>query len=72
MIQYKIKSSEGVNSFMEILKEQNDGYEVMITCIYEDYKKELKEFLNKQLFDTCLRTGYLTPMDSSARMLASA
>ncbi len=72
MIQYKIKSSEGVNSFMEILKEQHDGYEVIITCIYEDYKKEMKEFLNKQLFDTCLRTGYLTPIDNSARLLASA
>jgi hypothetical protein len=72
MIQYKVKSSEGVNSFLEITKERTDGFEVVITCIYEDYKKELKEFINKQLFDTCLRTGYLTPMDNTARLLASA
>ena len=60
MIQYKVKSSEGIDSYMEIVKENSNGYDVVITCVYEDYKKELREFLGKQLFQTCLRTNAVT------------
>lgn len=72
MIQYKVKSSEGIQSFLEITKEKNDGFDVRITCVYEDYKKEMREFINRQLFETCLRTGYLTPVENTAHTLASA
>jgi hypothetical protein len=63
MIQFKVKGNEGFDTFLEIVKEKKDGYEVLITCVYEDYKKEMKEFINKRLFDTCLRTGYLQKVD---------
>lgn len=72
MIQYKVKSSEGVQSFLEITKERNDGYDVLITCVYEDYKKEMREFINSHLFDICVRTGYLTPVEEQVHSLASA
>lgn len=72
MIQYRVKSSEGIQSFLEVTKEKGDGFDVRITCIYEDYKKEMNEFINKQLFETCLRTGYLTPVECAAQSLASA
>jgi hypothetical protein len=72
MIQYRVKSSEGIQSFLEVTKEQSDGFNVRITCIYEDYKKEMNEFINRQLFETCLRTGYLTPVETAVATLASA
>jgi hypothetical protein len=72
MIQYRVKSSEGIQSFLEVTKEKSDGFNVRITCIYEDYKKEMNEFINRQLFETCLRTGYLTPVENAAPSLASA
>ena len=72
MIQYRVKSSEGVQSFLEVTREKSDGYDVRITCIYEDYKKEMNEFINKQLFETCLRTGYLRPVETAFPTLASA
>ncbi|TFG59355.1 MAG: hypothetical protein E4H36_13960 [Spirochaetales bacterium] len=63
MIQYRVKSSEGIQAFLEIVREHPDGYDVIITNIYEDYKKETREFLTRQLFETCLRTGYLIKID---------
>ena len=72
MIQYKVKSSEGVQSFLEIQKERTDGYDVLITCVYEDYQKEMTEFINRHLFDICVRTGYLTPVEEPVQTLASA
>ena len=72
MIQYRVKSSKGMNTFMEIVKQRKDGYDVRITCVYEDYKKEIEEYLSKELFRTCLRTGYLTPIPSDAGELISA
>jgi hypothetical protein len=72
MIQYKVKSSDGVNSFLEILKQKKGGFDVRITCVYEDYKKEMNEFIDRELFETCIRTGYLTPIDETAPLLATA
>lgn len=71
MIQFRVKGNEGFETFLEIVKEKTDGYEVLITCVYDDYKKEMKEFINKRLFDTCIRTGYLQQVDEfSEAMLA--
>lgn len=72
MIQYKVKSSEGVHSFLEIVKQKKEGFDVRITCVYEDYKKEMDEFIDKELFETCIRTGYLTPIDETPPLLATA
>lgn len=72
MIQYRVKSSKGMNTFMEIVKQRKHGYDVRITCVYEDYKKEIEEYLSKELFQTCLRTGYLTPIASDTGELISA
>ena len=66
MIQYRVKSPEGTQKFVEIEREHPDGYEVVVTNIYEDYKKEHKEFINRHLFETCLRTGYLIKIEGPA------
>lgn len=63
MIQYRVKSSEGVQKFVEITREYPDGYDMIVTDIHEDYKKEHKEFINRHLFETCLRTGYLIKIE---------
>jgi hypothetical protein len=70
MSQYKVKGNEGFDTFLEIVKEKDDGYDVRITCVYEDYKKETKEFINKRLFETCIRTGYLQKTDQLADVVA--
>jgi hypothetical protein len=66
MIQYKVKGNEGFDTFLEIVKERRGGFDVIITCVYEDYKKEMKEYVNKDLFEMCIRTGYLQKIDRFA------
>ena len=72
MIQYKVKGNETVETYLEILNEKQEGFNVLITCICEDYKKEMTEYMSKDLFDTCLRTGYITEIGAERETLISA
>ena len=71
MVQYRIKSSKEINNYLNILGERNDGYDVMIINEHDDYRREIRDFLSKELFETCLRTGYLIKLkDDQGRMTA--
>lgn len=72
MIQYKVKGNETVETYLEILTEKEEGFDVLITCVCEDYKKEMQEFMSKDLFTTCLRTGYITEIGVEEARLISA
>lgn len=65
MKRYKIKSNETVQEYLTIERTCPGGFEVVISRIYEDYTEEKREFLPQSLFDTCLRTGYLTEIKES-------
>lgn len=66
MKQYRIKGNSQTKEYLTILKKRPGGFEVKITRIIEDYIEEKKEFLSKQLFDTCLRTAYLEEVKEPA------
>lgn len=72
MIYYKVKGTGTVKTYLEILSEQDAGYDVRITSEYEDYSKTMDEFMSRELFDTCLRTGYLTKIDAATSLLSAA
>lgn len=72
MIQYKVKGNETVETYLEIVKEKTEGFDVLITCVCEDYKKEMTEYMSKDLFNTCLRTGYITEIAAEKESLISA
>jgi hypothetical protein len=57
---FSIKSSPAQPAFVDILRESNNGFLVRIRRINEDFVKETEEFISKQLFDACVRTGYFT------------
>ncbi len=50
---------------MNILAETEDQLYVYLVTFKEGYEVEKKEKMPRKLFDTCLRTGYLTPLSSS-------
>jgi len=64
MIQYRIKGNGTAPSYMEIIQEQAAGFDVLITREYENCLKQTSEFMTRALFDTCLRTGYLTAVEA--------
>lgn len=66
MIQYRIKGMGSSSSYMEIVQEQAAGFDVLITREYENCLKQTSDFMSRELFETCLRTGYLTAVEAGS------
>ncbi len=71
MVQYRIKSSKEINNFLNIIGERNDGFDVIIVNEHDNFRKEVKDFLSKELFETCLRTGYLMKLDPEQDLMTA-
>jgi hypothetical protein len=55
---------------LDILRETGDGYYIRLTRIKDGYEKNIEEFMSKQLFDTCLNTGYIKQESISEQLSA--
>ncbi len=64
MRSYSIKGT-GKRDVLEVLRENKDGYQVKIIRDRSGWMEEKKEFMPRELFDTCLRTEYLKPLSGS-------
>ena len=62
MIEYKVRDG-GIETFLEIINVNEEGYDVRIITIRDGYKKEVTEYLSMDLFKACLRTGYLQKIE---------
>ncbi len=62
MKSYSIKGTAGRKDVLEVLRESKEGYQVKIIRDRSGWMEEKKEFMPKELFETCLRTEYLTPI----------
>jgi hypothetical protein len=60
MKRYYIKSQEGRTEYMDIVHELGDELFVRVVRIQDGYEKVIEERMGRPLFETCLRTGYLT------------
>ena len=60
MKSYSLKSLGNKNDYMTILKETDDGYVIKIVRDLDGYEDVKTDFLSRELFESCLRTGYLT------------
>lgn len=56
---YRIKGAG--EQYLKVMKETQAGYSVLITKVEPGWTEEQKEFMPRPLFETCLRTDYLTP-----------
>lgn len=59
MKQFRVKGSGITQEYLTLLKERRNGFDVLITRIVDDYVEEDREYLSKELFETCLRTQYI-------------
>ncbi|MBQ7611903.1 MAG: hypothetical protein IJU92_02395 [Spirochaetaceae bacterium] len=69
---YSIKSAPNENSYFSILDKTNDGYKIKISREVDGYEKTNESFLNEDLFETCLRTGYICEISETNRPRAVA
>lgn len=59
MKNYKLKSL-GNNDYLTIVREMEDGYVVRIIRDMDGYEDVKTDYISKELFESCIRTGYLT------------
>jgi hypothetical protein len=64
MRQYAIKSVGQLPSVLELIDETEGGYLVRIVHHHEDWEDVREDFLSRELFDTCIRTGYIAELSA--------
>ncbi len=55
-----LKNTAGGQDVLEILGESEEGYHVKVCRDWRGWKEEKTDFMPKALFESCLRTSYLT------------
>ncbi len=56
---YYIMNAKGKNDYLSIINENESGF---MACIYRDedgYEETIENFMSRELFEMCLRTGYI-------------
>lgn len=72
MKSYSLKSLGNKNDYMTILKEYNDGYVIKIVRDLDGYEEVKTDYLSRELFESCIRTGYLTEIEEPVKIAVNA
>ena len=56
---------------MTIVRELDDGYVVRIVRDKDGYSDITTDYISKTLFESCVRTGYLSKVDTAEDRLAA-
>lgn len=62
---YLLKSHSQSNDYMTLLEEIDEGYIVRIVRDKDGYEEVITDFISKMLFDSCVRTGYITKVEDA-------
>jgi len=65
MKNYFIRSNPGSADYLSVLRETEEGFMVRIYRDLDGYEKIFDEFMSKILFESCVRTGYLSEMEEN-------
>ena len=68
---YTLKSIGKNTDYMTIITETEDGYVVRIVRDKDGYNDITTDFISQSLFDSCIRTGYLTEIETPADRIAA-
>ncbi len=61
---FAIKSTGLAPSVLELVNEIENGYLVRIVRKHEDWEDVSEEFMTRELFETCMRTGYIAELSA--------
>ena len=68
---YTLRSINNSNDYMTIVRELDDGYVVRIVRDKDGYSDVTTDYISKTLFESCIRTGYLSKVDTAEDRLAA-
>jgi len=66
MKRYTIKSLPGYTEYIDILQEMEDEYRVRFTRDRNGNIRTTEETITRHLFNICVQTGYINPMQESS------
>ncbi len=69
---YTLKSIGKSTDYMTVERELEDGYVVRIVRDRDGYNEVTTDFISKTLFDSCIRTGYITKVEQPQKMAVNA
>ncbi|MBP3607198.1 MAG: hypothetical protein J6J11_02605 [Treponema sp.] len=69
---YTLKTIGKSTDYMTIIKEMEDGYVVKIVRDEDGYDDVTTDYISKTLFDSCIRTGYLTKVATEEKAVVNA
>lgn len=72
MRHYTLKSIGSASDYMTIVREMEDGYVVRIVRDRDGYEDVSTDYISKELFDSCIRTGYLVEIAAEVKIAANA
>jgi len=61
---FAIKSTGLAPSVLELVNEIENGYLVRIVRKHDDWEDVSEEFMTRELFETCMRTGYIAELSA--------
>ena len=70
MKRYCIKCRSGKIEYFDIIGESEDGYSIRLTRLSDGNEKIRSEYMSKNLFQICLKTGYIFEMEEAAVTVA--
>ncbi len=68
---YSLKSHSS-NDYMTVIKELDEGFVVRIVRDQDGYQETTTDFISKVLFESCVRTGYITKMVVTEKLAVNA
>jgi hypothetical protein len=69
---YTLKSIGKSTDYMTVERELEDGYVVRIVRDRDGYDEVTTDFISKTLFESCLRTGYITKIEQPRKIAVNA
>ena len=69
---YALKGYGDTKDYMQIVKKLDDGYVVKIVRDMDGYDDITTDFMSQELFDTCIRTGYIVKIESVEKLAVNA
>ena len=72
MKSYTLKSIGKNTDYMTIVREMEDGFVVRIVRDRDGYDEVKTDFISHSLFESCLRTGYLTKIEEAEKVATNA
>ena len=72
MKSYTLKSIGKNTDYLTIMREMEDGFVVRIVRDLDGYEDIKTDYISKELFESCIRTGYLTEITETVKIAANA